>query len=230
MARLARLIDGLNPGLHLGQMSSGAFTARLRMRCARQRCRAERGKQVSIALITPGGAVGDNQERIAEAACPHVLEEGGDGLGVFPGARHQVQQNALPGLREAPGGHDRFAPLAGADALGDPVDEEVDDLVLAQVARGELLVVPPELLAEFGDRGPGEQQPAVVGAEGVSTSGTDRPRASISTASSSSASVRPLAWPRISERNGSSPPATCGAENAISPSAVFSRAIRWPLR
>jgi hypothetical protein len=36
------------------------------------------------------------------------------------------------------------------DAFGNAVDEEVDDLVLAEVARGEVLIVGPELLAEFG--------------------------------------------------------------------------------
>lgn len=37
-------------------------------------------------------------------------------------------------LRARAGGHDRLALLAGADALSDTVDEEVDDLV----ARDEL--------------------------------------------------------------------------------------------
>jgi hypothetical protein len=55
---------------------------------------------------------------------------------------------------------------------------------------------------------------------------TDRPRASISTASSSSASVRPFAWSRIAEQNGSSRPATCGAENSIWPAAGY---VDWVL-
>ena len=38
--------------------------------------------------------------------------------------------------------------------------------------------------------------------------------------------MRPFRCSRISERNGSSRPATCGAEYSISPSAVFSRPVR----
>ena len=59
---------------------------------------------------------------------------------------------------------------------------------------------------------------------------TLRPRASISTARCSSASVRPFKCLRISERNGASRPAICGAEYGISPSADFSRPSRVPLR
>ena len=39
--------------------------------------------------------------------------------------------------------------------------------MLAQVALGEVLIVPPELLAELGNRGPRQQQLAVIGPEGV---------------------------------------------------------------
>jgi len=81
--------------------------------------------------------------------------------------RHQVQQHAPARRREAPGRHDGLAPLTGADALGDAVDEQVDDLVLAQVPRGEVLVVPPQLLAELGHRRARQQPPPVVGAKGV---------------------------------------------------------------
>ena len=41
-------------------------------------------------------AVGDDQQRVAEPAGAHVLEEGGDRLGVLLGARHQVQQHPAP--------------------------------------------------------------------------------------------------------------------------------------
>ena len=59
---------------------------------------------------------------------------------------------------------------------------------------------------------------------------TERPRTGISTASSSSASVRPLACSRSSERKGSSRPAICGAENSVAPSALFKRPVRCPSR
>ncbi len=48
-----------------------------------------------------------------------------------------------------------------------PVDEEVDDVVLREVAGGELLVVPPQPFAELGDRRPRQQQPAALVLEGV---------------------------------------------------------------
>ena len=91
-------------------------------------------------------------ESPAEPAGAHVLKEGADGLGILLRSGHQVQQHPLPGRGEAPGGHHRRAPLPRANALGDAVDEE-DDLVLAEVARGEVLVVPPELPAQFGHGG-----------------------------------------------------------------------------
>lgn len=75
-----------------------------------------------------------------------------------------MQQDLAAAGGEAPGGHHRLAPLARPDALGNAVDEEIDDLVFTEV---EFLVVAPELLAEFGDGGAREQQPAVVGAEGI---------------------------------------------------------------
>ena len=78
-----------------------------------------------------------------------------------------MQQNASPGRREAPGGHDRLAPLARADTFGDAIDEEIDDLVPAQVSLGEVLVVPPELLAKLGDCGPRQQELTIIGPEGV---------------------------------------------------------------
>ena len=88
-------------------------------------------------------AVGDDEQRIAEPAGAHVLEEGAHRLGVLLGARHQVQEHPGAGGGETPGRHHRLAALAGADALGDAVDEQIGDVVLAQVAGGELLVVGP---------------------------------------------------------------------------------------
>jgi hypothetical protein len=55
---------------------------------------------------------------------------------------------------EAPGGQDRLAPLPGADPLGDPVNEQIRDVVLGEIAALEGLIVFPELLTDLGDRGP----------------------------------------------------------------------------
>jgi hypothetical protein len=55
---------------------------------------------------------------------------------------------------EAPGGQDRLAPLPGADPLGDPVNEQIRDVVLGEIAALEGLIVFPELLTDLGDLGP----------------------------------------------------------------------------
>ena len=55
----------------------------------------------------------------------------------------RVQQNLGTARREAPGHQNRLAPLARADTLGNAVHEQVDDVVLRQIALGELLVVRP---------------------------------------------------------------------------------------
>jgi hypothetical protein len=78
-----------------------------------------------------------------------------------------VQEHPGAGRGEAPGRHHRLAPLAGTDALGDAVDEQIGDVVLAQVAGGELLVVGPEPLPELRDRCARQEQPPGLVAKGV---------------------------------------------------------------
>jgi hypothetical protein len=101
------------------------------MRWARQRWRSERGKQDSIALMIPGAPSEASSSGIAQTAAAHVLEEGGGRLGVFLGAGHQREQFFPTIGREAPGGQHRLAPLSRPDPLGDAVDVEIDDVVLA---------------------------------------------------------------------------------------------------
>src|SRR6516165_8567054 len=112
------------------------------MRCARQRWRSERGKQVSIALMMPP-APSDTLSSGSPSPRAHVLKEGAYRLGVLLGAGHQVEQDLLALGREAPGRQHRLALAPRPDALGDAVDEEVDDVILAQVPGRELLVVRP---------------------------------------------------------------------------------------
>ena len=118
-------------------------------------------------LDDPRGAVAHHQQRVAEPARPHVLEERRDRLGVLLRAGHQVEEHLAAVEGEAPGGQDRLAPLTGADPLGDPVDEQIRDVVLGEIAALEGLIVLPELLADLGDRGPREQQPAGLVLEGI---------------------------------------------------------------
>ena len=119
------------------------------MRCARQRWRAERGKQVSIALMTPGAPSETTSSGSPRPRARMSWKKARHRFGVLLRSRHQVQQHPAARHRVAPGRHHRLTALAGTDALGDAVDEQVDDLVLAQVAGGEVLVVGPELLAEL---------------------------------------------------------------------------------
>src|SRR5829696_4633032 len=53
MARDGAWYQALARALNSGHRSVGSLTARLRIRCARQRCRAERGKHSAIARMIP---------------------------------------------------------------------------------------------------------------------------------------------------------------------------------
>jgi hypothetical protein len=70
----------------------------------------------------------------------------------------------------------------------------------------------------------------VPSANSASMSRVESPRASIATANSSSALVRPRSVSRIGGRNGWARPAICGALYSIVPSALFNRPVRSPLR
>ena len=59
------------------------------------------------------------------------------------------------------------APLSGPDALGDPVDKEIGDFVLAEIPLAELLVIGPQPLAQLRDRRAREQERARLVSEGV---------------------------------------------------------------
>ena len=112
-------------------------------------------------------AVQDHEQRIAQAAGAHVLEERAHRLGVLLGAGHQMQENPGAGAREAPGRQHGLAPLPGPKPLRDPVDEQINDVVFAQIAGDEVLVVRPQPLAQLGYRRPGQQQPPRPVLEGV---------------------------------------------------------------
>ena len=78
-----------------------------------------------------------------------------------------MEKNLSSFAGHAPGGQDRLAPLARADPLRDAVDEQVGDVIAAKIADGELLIVLPQPLTDFRDRGAGEKKRAVVIAERV---------------------------------------------------------------
>jgi len=121
-----------------------------------------------------------------------------------------VQQHATAFVAEAPGRQNgrRHAALARRC-----LDEQIGDLVLAQVPLHERLVLLPQPpLAELRYRGLREQQPAVL-VPASSMWRTDSPRATISIARSSRPFVRPLRCSRMAEQKGSSPRPAIWAQN-----------------
>jgi hypothetical protein len=54
-----------------------------------------------------------------------------------------MQQHLAAILADAPGRNHRLARVAGAQPLGNPIDVEINDPVLGQIALGERLVLRP---------------------------------------------------------------------------------------
>ena len=162
-----RLVGGLDTGLELGP-DLLRHLGRQVAHPMRQATLAGRAREAGLQrLDDPRRAIGDHQQGIAQSARAHVLEECADRLVVFLAARHQVQQNLLALDREAPGRQHRLAPVAGTKPLGDPVDEQIGDLVLRQVPRRKVLVVLPQPRAHLRDRRAREQKTAAFIPEGI---------------------------------------------------------------
>ena len=79
----------------------------------------------------------------------------------------KVRQDLGSATGEAPGGELRLTLLARADTLGDAVDEQIRDVVLAQVSRGEVLVVGPQPLTDLRHRCLRQQQSTGLVFEGI---------------------------------------------------------------
>jgi hypothetical protein len=94
------------------------------MRCAEQRWRAARGKQISIALMMPVAQSEIAQQRIVEAAPLHVVEERSHRLGIFLRACHHVQQHPTALDRKPPGRQNWFAFGARPQPLGDTIEKQ----------------------------------------------------------------------------------------------------------
>ncbi len=200
----------------------GDLAARLLMRRSRQRWRSERGKRASIALTMPG-APSQTAGRGSPGPRPRMSRKSRDRLAVLLRARHRARQDLPAFAGHAPGGRNRLAPPARADPLRDAADERAGDVAAARAAAGERLAVLPQPLTgpETAVRETGNEPPSLRNASPMPR--TLGPRAGISAARSSRASLRPFSCGRISERNGSSRPATCGAVQPAGPSAVLSR-------
>ena len=85
----------------------------------------------------------------------HVLEEGGNGFVILPEADHQAGKDLASPGGEAPGRRHRFTPLARPDPLGDAVDEQVGDVLLA---LGEPEAVLSQPFPDLRHRGAGKEK------------------------------------------------------------------------
>src|SRR5215472_4921131 len=74
--------------------------------------------------------VAGHQDRIAEPASAHVLEERAYRLGVFLRATHEMQQDLLAIPTDPPSGDDRLAWAAGSQSLSNAIDKQVDNVEL----------------------------------------------------------------------------------------------------
>jgi hypothetical protein len=118
----------------------------LRIRCARQALTLRARKAGLDRLDDTGCPVAHDEQRIAEPAAAHVLEEGAHRLGVLLGTRHQMQKHFGARCRKTPGGQHRLALLPGVDAFGDAVDEQIGDLIFPSWSETSLVAI-PEVLA-----------------------------------------------------------------------------------
>src|SRR5512132_377510 len=109
--------------------------------------------------------LGDDEQRIAQTPRSHVLEERRDRLGVLLGAGHQMRQNLGAAGGMPPGRPHRLAPLPRTQPFGDPVDEQVGDVVFGEIPARKLLVVRPQARADLRElprarSSPGRPRPA----------------------------------------------------------------------
>ncbi len=113
------------------------------------------------------GAIADHQKRIAEAARPEVLEEGGDRLEVFPRSRHQSQEDLLAVTADPPCRQHRFPTLPRTEPLRDPVHKQIRDVMFGQVLARKLLVVRPKPLPQLRHRTLRQQQTTLLRAKRI---------------------------------------------------------------
>jgi hypothetical protein len=101
-----------------------------------------------------GRPVAHHQERIGQTPAAKVLEELLAARRVLLRARRQVQQRLLAVGQNAPGRQNGLTRLAQMQPLGNPVDEQVDDLELRQIAARKGLVLRRQPLRDLAYRRP----------------------------------------------------------------------------
>ena len=140
-------MQAVTRALNSGHGSAETLAARLRIRCARQRWRADRGKHSSIARMIP-----DAPSLTTSSGSPSPLMRRSwknvPSCTVSTSslrARHQPQQrfaSVLASIPQAARTASRRWP--GRQPLGDAVDEQIDDGVLGEIALAEVLVLGPK--------------------------------------------------------------------------------------
>src|SRR5829696_463715 len=157
MARDGAWYQALARALNSGHRSVGTLTARLRIRCARQRCRAERGKHSSIARMIPG-APSETTSSGSPRPRPRMSWKKARTVSVSsfdPAIRCSRTLPPASPMPQAARTGSRAWPARSA--LGDAVHEEIDDPILAEVTRRERLVLGPQPLGDLAHARPAQQ-------------------------------------------------------------------------
>ena len=141
-----------------------------------------------------------------------------------------MQQHPAALHRKAPGRQNRLAFGARPQPLGDAIDKQIDDLVLAQVPLGERLVILPQPLPKLRYRGLRQQKPAILVLEGIFDVAHRQPTRQ----HLDRQILEPLRVTLEMLANGRAerliPPGDLWRRILHHPSAVFSRPVRYPFR
>jgi hypothetical protein len=114
--------------------------------------------------------------------------------------------------------------------LGDPVDEQVDDLELREVPADEGFVLLPQPLGDLAHRRAAQQAASVlIREQRLDVARREAARVHLHRQRLQVRRPAPR-MSRIFEWNGSARSAICGALYSIAPSALFNRPVRQPLR
>src|SRR6516225_2941625 len=122
------------------------------MRCAKQRWRAARGKQISIALMMPAAP---SEVTRSGSLRPRLFMSSKNAVTVSVSSLEPAiicSSTRRPSIVKPQAAKNRLAFGARPQTLGNAVDKQIDDLVFAQVALGKRLVILPQPLPKLRHR------------------------------------------------------------------------------
>lgn len=129
------------------------------------RCRRTPGKTRRTAFARPG-LPSRMRRRGAEPAGGQVVQEGHPGIGALPGAEAEVEQDDAAVFQKGIGGQDAFFPGAPvAHRMELPIQEEVEDLQVTQIAGAPSTEVRLQGLGVPTDGALGQRAPEGLGVE-----------------------------------------------------------------